>query len=88
MQENISTFKHESLQDAKSIQDFLKTVTKSIAKGELRFSDEDGEIKLHPDGLLNLKVSAKKGETTHQLQLKISWQVQKKELKKRVLEVS
>lgn len=88
MQENISTFKHESLQDVKSIQDFLKAVTKGIAKGELQISNEDGEIQMHPDGLLNLKISAEKGETTHRLHLKISWQVQKKELKKRTLKVS
>lgn len=87
MQDNNHSFKHESLQDVKSIQDILKAITKGLAKGHMTFSDEEGTIELNPDGLLNLKVSAKQEDTTHRLDLKISWKVQEKDLKKKTLNI-
>ena len=75
MRQNKKTFSHLSLQDAKSIQPILKAIEKGIAKGKMTFSDEDGEIILKPEGLLRFNVSASESETKHQLNIKISWNI-------------
>jgi amphi-Trp domain-containing protein len=81
------SFKHESLHDAKSIQELLKAVTKGIAKGKLTFSDEDGEIEMEPDGLLNLRVTASQDETQNRVNIRITWQSEEKPKRKKPLSV-
>jgi len=76
---NKNSFRHESLQDQKTIAELLKAITKGIAKGKLTFSDEDGEIVLEPEGLLNLKVTAEQEEIRHRLNIRITWHPQEKE---------
>jgi len=75
MRQNKKTFSHVSLQDAKSIQPILKAIEKGIAKGKMTFSDEEDEIILTPEGLLRFKLSASESETKHQLNIKISWNI-------------
>ena len=75
MRQNKKTFSHLSLQDAKSIQPILKSIEKGITNGKITFSDEEGEIILKPEGLLRFKVSASESETKHQLNIKISWNI-------------
>ncbi|RLP52365.1 MAG: amphi-Trp domain-containing protein [Ketobacter sp.] len=87
MRQNRNSFRHESLQDRKSIQEMLKSITKGIAKGELTFSDEDGEIQLEPQGLLQFKVTAKQDESRHRLDIKISWAVDDEEVEEKPLSV-
>lgn len=69
-----SNFRHESLQDSKSIQETLKAISKGLAKGKLTFSDENGEILMEPEGLLNLKVTAVKEDNKNRLNIRITWQ--------------
>lgn len=66
-------FRHESLEDAKTIQHYLKAITKGLEKGELVFSDDDGSIELHPQGLLNLKVVASEDDNKNRLEIRITW---------------
>jgi amphi-Trp domain-containing protein len=73
MRDNKNRFKHESLQDANTIRDLLKAVTRGIAKGKLHFSDEDDEIVLEPEGLLHLKLTASQDENRNRLSIRISW---------------
>lgn len=84
MSQDKNNFRHESLQDAKTIRDILQSITKGLANGKLTFSDEDGEITLQPQGLLHLKLTAACEENRHKLNLRISWQVtdEKKNQKK------
>lgn len=77
MQEK-SDFRHESLQDADSIEALLKSITKGIAKGKLAFSDEGGEIVMRPKGLLNLKLTASKEEGRNRFTLRVTWQEEEK----------
>ena len=49
MKQGKKSFRHESLQDAKSIQAILKAVSQGIGKGRLNLSDEDDEMVLQPD---------------------------------------
>ena len=51
-------FRHESLQDTKTIQAYLKAILRGLDQGELVFSDDEGSITLKPQGLLNFKVVA------------------------------
>ncbi|MFV1921529.1 MAG: amphi-Trp domain-containing protein [Methylotenera sp.] len=80
-------FKHESLQDKKSIQNMLKSISKAIAKGELKFSDQDGEIVMEPKGLLNLKITARKQDGEQRLDVRMSWKTQEKTIKKAPLSI-
>lgn len=87
MQRNGKDFRHESLQDSKSIQDILKAITKGLAKGSLNLSDEDAEVKLEPKGLMNLKVTARKEDSQNRLDIRITWQDKDKDVKKKNLSV-
>jgi amphi-Trp domain-containing protein len=88
MQQDKKTFRHESLQDAKTIQDILKSITKGIGKGSLSFSDEDGDIIMEPEGLLNLKVTAEKDDNRNRLSIRITWQEEEKVKQKKPLLVN
>jgi len=76
MRQSKNSFRHESLQDAETIQDILKSLSKGIAKGKLSFSDENGEIVMEPEGLLNLKVTASQDEGRHRVNIRITWQAE------------
>jgi len=86
MQEK-NSFRHESLQDAKTIAELLKSITKGISRGRMNFSDEDGEIVLEPEGLLNLKVTAEQEEMRHRVNIRITWQPREKRKGKKALSV-
>jgi len=70
------SFRHQSLQDNKSIQDILKAITGGIARGKVTFSDEDEKIVMRPEGLLDLKVTATQEENRNRFDIRISWQVE------------
>ena len=76
-------FRHQSLQDKKSIQDILKAITSGIAKGKVTFSDEDEKIIMRPEGLLDLKVTATQEENHNRFNIRISWQVDDSSEKKK-----
>ena len=88
MSQSKNSFKHESLQDKKSIQNILKAITKGIASGQVVFNDDEGEISMHPHGLLTLKVSARKEDNQNQLDIRIRWQSEDQEIKQKPLQVS
>ena len=82
------SFHHQSLQDSKSIQDILKSITSGIAKGKVTFSDEDEKIVMRPEGLLDLKVTATQEENRNRLNIRVSWQLDNVgEKKKKTLSV-
>lgn len=87
MRQSKQSFRHESLQDRRTIQDILKAVTKGIGKGRLAFSDEDGEIVLEPEDLLNLKVTASQDDSRNRVTLRISWQAEEKTKPKKPLNI-
>lgn len=89
MSQDKNNFRHESLQDAKTIREILQSITKGLASGKLTFTDEDGEITLQPEGLLQLKLTASREDNRHKLNLRISWQVKdEKKNQKKHLSVS
>jgi amphi-Trp domain-containing protein len=88
MRNRKKSFRHQSLQDEKSIQDILKSITSGIAKGKITFSDEDEKIVMRPEGLLDLKITASQEENRNRFNIRISWQVDdSREKKKKSLSV-
>jgi amphi-Trp domain-containing protein len=77
MRKSKKSFRHESLQDTKSISDILQAITRAIAKGKVVFSDEDDKIIMEPEGLLHLKVTASQEDSRQRINVRISWQVEK-----------
>ncbi len=73
MMERKGRFRHQSLQDKKSIQKMLDAVKRGIAKGELQFGDDTGDITLEPHGLMTLRVTATNEDGQSRLDLRISW---------------
>lgn len=69
-----SSFRHESLQDSQTISKLLNSITEGLAKGSLKFSDEDDKITLEPKGLLRLKLTADQEENRNSVTLRISWE--------------
>ncbi len=78
MSQGKNSFRHESLQDAQSIQGLLKAITKGIAKGRVELRDDGDEILLEPQGLLQLKVTARQDGERNRLDLRITWQSDEK----------
>jgi amphi-Trp domain-containing protein len=76
MRSRKTSFRHQSLQDEKSIQGILKAITNGIARGKITFSDEDEKIVMRPEGLLDLKVTATQEENRNRFNIRISWQVE------------
>ncbi len=74
MKQSKQSFQHESLQDSKSIEKILSAITTGLAKGKLKFSDEEDEIIFHPEGLMKLKVSAAQDDNQQRFNIKVSWQ--------------
>ena len=87
MRQSKQSFRHESLQNRRTIQDILKAITKGIGKGRLTFSDQDGEIVLEPEDLLNLKVTASQDDMRNRITLRITWQAEDKAKPKKPLSV-
>lgn len=78
MLEQKRRFRHESIQDKKSIQGIFKAIAKGIANGELEFSDEDGQLVMNPKGLLNVKLTASENDGNHRFDIRISWREEDK----------
>ena len=72
------SFRHESLQDAKTIKGILKALTDGMASGKLSFSDADDSIELHPAGLMNLKITARQEDNLNRVNIRITWQSEDK----------
>jgi amphi-Trp domain-containing protein len=70
------SFRHQSLQDAKTIEGILKSITSGIARGKITFSDEDEKIVMRPEGLLDLKVTATQEDNRNRFNIRISWQLE------------
>lgn len=66
-------FKHESLQDAKSIVRYIDALGLGFSNGAIRFRSDEREFVLNPQGLVNLEVEAKRKHDEIKLNLKFKW---------------
>jgi amphi-Trp domain-containing protein len=76
MKHGKSSFRHESLQDRKSIRAILKALLDGIDKGKLSFSDADDEIVMQPQGLMNVRITASQEDNRNRVNLRITWQAE------------
>lgn len=66
-------FVHESLQDPRSIGEYLRAIVEGFERGYIDLSDDAGRLVLHPTGLLGLELRAKRSGNRARLQLELSW---------------
>jgi len=66
-------FRHESLQDRKTIKALLAALTKGIGSGKITLSDGDKDLVLPVDGLLTLRIKADRSDGACRVDLRISW---------------
>ena len=66
-------FRHESLQDAESVQTLLSALVDGVAKGKIVLEDEDGTMLMKPKGLANLKISASQDDKKNRLYVRLTW---------------
>jgi amphi-Trp domain-containing protein len=66
-------FRHESLQDAESVQRLLGAILSGVSKGKIVLEDEDGEMIMKPKGLANLKISASQDDRKNRLDIRLTW---------------
>ena len=71
--EKESRFKYESVQDAETLRRYLEAITAGFAAGEVRFASHEGEVSLHPRGMIGFLVEAKSMGGRMKLHLKFSW---------------
>ncbi|WP_158773568.1 amphi-Trp domain-containing protein [Cobetia sp. L2A1] len=83
-----SLFRHESLQSIEGVQDILKAIIKGLGKGLLSFRDEDGDIRLTPRGLLTLKVTARREDDYHRMDIRLSWHARPGAKRNKTLKIS
>ncbi len=80
-------FRHDSVQDAKSIRGILEAVAAGFMDGKLTFKEEDGELVIRPTGKLELRVVANDDNERHSLSIRVSWQAERVPLKTSALAV-
>lgn len=66
-------FEYESMHDAESIGELLRSIMEGIEKGRILLKSDEEEVVFHPDGLLKFTIKGKKQERRNKLTLKISW---------------
>lgn len=66
-------FEHESIEDSRSVSEFLRSLLEGMEKGRLTLAANGDQIVLNPSGLLKFAVTAEKKGTTGKISLKLSW---------------
>ena len=67
------SFTHESLEDMRSIARYLEAVLEGLRQGKIQLEQNGDSVALHPHGLINFRVKAKKKGERSKLSLKLSW---------------
>jgi amphi-Trp domain-containing protein len=80
-------FVFESLQDVKSICSFLDAITDGMTTGKIILSSSDEHIEMHPQGLLQLSIKAKKKGNINKIGLKVQWKDSTQKTQTNVLSV-
>jgi len=87
MQNQKKRFRHESVQDKKSIQQMLDALAKGIAKGDISLADDTDKLRMHPKDLLNLKLTASENDDHKRIDIRISWYAEDEKPKRGKLKI-
>lgn len=66
-------FRHESVQDRRSIVRYLQALTAGIEQGHIELGTADNMLSLEPEGMLELQVRAKRKRGKVKLSIKLNW---------------
>jgi amphi-Trp domain-containing protein len=77
MTSKAKNFRHESLQDSRAVARYLQALAEGFEKGQLQFSDQDGEIVLEPHGMMRFGVTADQKSGRHALTVRFTWKQEK-----------
>lgn len=66
-------FKHESFEDNETISQYFSAMKDGFKSGALVFTSEDRQLALHPNGLINLEIEARRKGDEIKLSLKFKW---------------
>ena len=83
-------FNYESVQDVRSLVEYLRALADGFEKGSMRFARKDLELVLSPKGLVGFAVEAKARDGRMKLGLKFAWResVEAKETEEDTLIIS
>ena len=70
------TFMHESLEDTESVVRYLEALLEGLKRGRVELEQDDESFELHPQGLVNFQVKAKRKGERSKLRLKLQWKEQ------------
>ena len=83
-----TSFRHESLQDSKSVKRLLKSLMNGISKGKVRLEDEDGTMTIAPEGLANLKITATQDGKKNRINIRLTWYEDREPIKEKPIKIS
>ncbi len=72
------TFKHDSLQDRESVQQYLNILQQAFASGHLRLRMGDKLLELEPGEMIEFTLEAKTKGDRRKLSLKFTWKDEEK----------
>ncbi len=72
-QDTEQEFRHESLQDGRSIARYLRALTEGFEQGSISVGSDDKRIVFEPEGLLEFELRAKRKGDRVRLVVKIGW---------------
>jgi amphi-Trp domain-containing protein len=70
---NEEDFRHDSIQDGRSIARVLSALIEGFEKGHIDVGSGEHSVRLEPHGLLELELQAKRKNGRSKLVLKVSW---------------
>lgn len=80
-------FRHESLQDRKSVERLLNALITGISRDKIVLEDEDGKMVMKPKGLANLKISASQDDKKNRLYIRLTWYEDSEPLQKKEIRI-
>ena len=66
-------FRHESIQDRRTIRSLLDALSEGLEKGSVTLEDSSGVLALSPAELMVLKISADQDDDKSRITLRITW---------------
>ena len=88
MSSSSNRFKHESLEDSKTIVKYLKALQEGFEQESIMFTSDSRQLVINPCGLINMEVEAKRKGDDIKLTLQFRWSEQdNKETDKQPLDI-
>ncbi len=66
-------FRHESLQDGRSLTAYMEAIKAGFINGTLTLKDDTGEIVVHPSGLIRLQIDTTRKRDRVKMVLRLEW---------------